>query len=227
MSEAKKPKVAIVDYQMGNLFSVEHACAAVGLDARITTDPSEILAADAAILPGVGAFGAAMDNLRQLGLVEPLLDFIGTGRPFLGICLGLQLLFTESEEFGTHKGLGFIPGRVVRFPAKDPQDVPLRVPQIGWNKIAPPAARPGAWKGTALAGIAPGEYMYFVHSFYVAPEEPDAVLTVTRYEGLEYCSGIRKHNVLATQFHPEKSAEEGLRIYRSWAASINQGTDKA
>jgi imidazole glycerol-phosphate synthase subunit HisH len=217
-----KPRTVIIDYQMGNLFSVQHACVATGLDARIASDPAEILAADAAILPGVGAFGAAMENLEKLGLVSPIKDFIASGRPFMGICLGLQLLFSESEEFGSHRGLDLIPGRVRRFPAQDPAGTALRVPQIGWNQIHPPVSRPAAWAGTPLEGVKPGEFMYFVHSYYVEPEDPGTALSLTRYEGLEYCSSVRRKNIFASQFHPEKSAAEGLKIYAAWAAGINQ-----
>jgi glutamine amidotransferase len=220
MPDAPRPKIAIIDYQMGNLFSVENACAAVGLDARITSDSRQILAADAAILPGVGAFGAAMENLRKLDLAAPVKDYIASDRPFLGICLGLQLLFSESDEFGSSKGLDVIPGTVVRFPAVGPLGAPLRVPQIGWNRILPPESNSDAWRGSILDGITPGEFMYFVHSFYVAPENKDLTLSTTRYEGLEYCSSIRKGNLVATQFHPEKSASEGLKIYTRWASSI-------
>jgi glutamine amidotransferase len=221
MAESRA-KVAVIDYRMGNLFSVEHACAAVGLEPVITSDPGVILSAAGAILPGVGAFGEAMENIGRLGLAEPIRGFIASGRPFMGICLGLQLLFTESDEFGTCKGLGLIPGRVERFPNPGPAGGPVRVPQIGWNRIRSPEGMSGSWEASPLRGIGQGEYMYFVHSFYVKPERASDVLAVTRYGGLEYCSGIRRDNLFAAQFHPEKSAHEGLRIYRNWADDVQQ-----
>lgn len=220
MHESARPRVAIIDYQMGNLFSVEHASSAVGLDAFITSDPRSIQDADAAILPGVGAFGAAMENLRKLDLDGGIKDFIATGRPFMGICLGLQLLFTESEEFGAHRGLDLVRGRVSRFPAAGSDGKRLRVPQIGWNRISAPPGRPHAWAGTPLADAGQGEYMYFVHSYCVVPDEAGDVLSRTSYEGYDYCSSVSKGNLFATQFHPEKSARKGIEIYRRWAGSI-------
>jgi imidazole glycerol-phosphate synthase subunit HisH len=213
-------RVVIIDYQMGNLFSVENACAKVGLTPIITSDPATILASDAAILPGVGAFGEAMDNIRRLGLEAPIRSAIDSGRPFLGVCLGLQLLFTESEEFGSHKGLGIIPGIVRRFSNRGPYEERIKVPQIGWNQINAPASSPLAWAGGPLEGTLPGTYMYFVHSFYVTPDVSTDVQSVTTYGGMEYCSSIRRKNIFATQFHPEKSAHEGLQLYRTWAAAI-------
>lgn len=216
------PRVAIVDYQMGNLFSVEHACAAVGLLPVVTSDPETILSSAGAILPGVGAFGEAMENIARLGLAEPLKRFIGSGRPFMGICLGLQLLFTESEEFGSHRGLDVIPGSVRRFSNRGPAGEAVRVPQIGWNQIRPREGGSQSWQEGPLRGVAEGEYMYFVHSYYVKPEQAADVLSVTRYGGIDYCSGIQRGNIFATQFHPEKSAHEGLNIYRNWADSVRK-----
>jgi glutamine amidotransferase len=220
MAEAKR--VAIIDYRMGNLFSVEHACAAVGIQPVITSDTDAILACDGAILPGVGAFGEAMENMRRLGLDGAVKRFLDTGRPFMGVCLGLQLLFEESEEFGSHRGLGLIRGSVRRFPGHSSSGETIRVPQIGWNQIRPAHGRAGDWDPSPLRGIAEGEYMYFVHSYYVAPAESADALSMTRYEGLEYCSSVRRENLFASQFHPEKSAREGLRVYRNWADTIIQ-----
>lgn len=213
-----RPKVAIVDYQLANMFSVDLACTHVGLDPEITSDPAVIAAADAVILPGVGAFGEAMQNLISLGLVDPIGEFIASGRPFLGICLGMQLLFSESEEFGQSRGLGVIPGRVVRFPESSPAGGKLRVPQIGWNRIRRPALR--SWEETPLSETADGEYMYFLHSYYVIPEKTGVQLCVTEYEGIEYCSGVASGNVFGLQFHPEKSATKGMDIYRGLASLI-------
>jgi glutamine amidotransferase len=217
---AERKRVAIIDYQAGNLFSVQHACASVGLDPIITSDPAVIAACPAALLPGVGAFGEAMGQLNRRGLVPVIADFVRSGRPFLGICLGLQLLFTESEEFGPHAGLGLIPGKVVRFASAASDGTRVRVPQIGWNQVKRPQGRSEAWEGTPLAGLHDGEYLYFVHSYYVIPQQAEDVLCVAQYGGQTYCAGIRRGNLLALQFHPEKSAHEGLRIYRHWADGI-------
>ncbi|HEY0711435.1 MAG TPA: imidazole glycerol phosphate synthase subunit HisH [Polyangia bacterium] len=213
-------KVAIIDYQAGNLFSVTHACEAVGLQPVVTADPAVIADSAAAILPGVGAFGEAMGNLRARGLDRAIAAFVASGRPFLGVCLGLQLLFSRSEEFGDHDGLGIIPGRVIRFPDRDPEGQAVRVPQIGWNQITPPADRPAAWADTPLSSIASGEHVYFVHSYHVVPDRIDDTLCVASYGGRSYCAGVRRGNLLALQFHPEKSAHAGLRIYRDWAAGL-------
>jgi imidazole glycerol-phosphate synthase subunit HisH len=217
----KSKAVGIVDFQMGNLFSVRHACSFVGLEPEIFSDFRKIKTYDALILPGVGAFGEAMRNLKELNLDKPLLDFIADGKPFLGICLGMQLLFSESEEFGTHTGLNVIPGKVVRFPNVNKSGGPVKVPHIGWNRIFPPQEKPGTpWEKTPLEGIAPGEFMYFVHSYYAVPANPKHVLTTTTYGSIAYCSSIIHGNVIATQFHPEKSAQKGLAIYQNWATTI-------
>jgi glutamine amidotransferase len=219
---AASARVAIIDYDAGNLFSVRHACAQVGLDPIVTSDPAALAGCAAAILPGVGAFGAAMGNLARLGLDRAIPDFIATGRPFLGICLGLQLLFSRSDEFGSHAGLGIIPGQVVRFPNTDTAGARLLVPQIGWNQLRPPEGQTSgeAWSDTPLAGTATGTYFYFVHSFCVVPDRAADALCTAEYGGHAYCAGIRRGNLLALQFHPEKSAHAGLRIYRQWAESI-------
>ena len=191
--------ITIVDYGIGNLRSVQKAFEAVGAATRMITRPDELAGADAIVLPGVGAFGDGMDNLRLAGLVDPLLAAVRSGRPFLGICLGMQLLFEESEEIGQHVGLGLLPGRVRRFSGE------LKVPQIGWNQIA--WRRPNALS----AGIVDGAYAYFVHSYYVEPADPSCVLATTDY-GIEYASVVGQGNVLGLQFHPEKSQAVGLRM---------------
>jgi glutamine amidotransferase len=218
MSNLNHARVAIIDYEAGNLFSVHHACKAVGLEPVITRTAKEVAEADAVILPGVGAFGPAMENLRKLDLVLPLLDFAKSGKPLLGICLGMQLLFTESEEFGNHKGLGIIPGNVVRFPLKSEKKI--RVPQIGWNRLQKPSKDVDPWFHTALKHVPNGSFMYFVHSYYVQPNDSKHILSLSNYGGIEYCSAIIEGNVTATQFHPEKSADEGMKIYRYWAKHI-------
>lgn len=202
--------ITIIDYGMGNLRSVQKGFEKVGFEAKVTDDPRDVERAEKLVLPGVGAFRDCMDNLRQGGFVEPILEHVEGGRPFLGICLGLQLLFTESEEFGRHQGLGIIPGRVVRFPADLRQGgEELKVPHMGWNQID--IRRPSP----ILKGVADGTSVYFVHSYYVIPDDESMVATVTDY-GIEFCSSVWKDNVMATQFHPEKSQSVGLSILKNF-----------
>lgn len=170
-----------------------------------------------AILPGVGAFGDAMHNLEKLDLIGPIKEFIASGKPLMGICLGMQLLFSESEEFGINQGLNVIPGKVMKFPAKNQEGEIVKIPQIGWNQIYEPTAE--KWKNTPLQAIKNNEFMYFVHSYYAKPDRDESILSLTNYKGLEYCSSILHENVFATQFHPEKSAKEGMKIYSNWAAA--------
>lgn len=218
MYKLDNPYVAVVDYEMGNLFSVAHACEYVGLNAVITSDSTIILNADAVILPGVGAFGNAMENLRRLDLEFPLKDFIAAGKPFMGVCLGLQLLFSESEEFGLHKGFGIIEGSVVRFSAQTAVGEPIKVPHIGWNQIYKSSGKD--WGNSPLRNLNEGEFMYFVHSYYPEPLSKDVILSITEYEDVQFCSSISQKNVFACQFHPEKSAAAGLEIYKQWADLI-------
>lgn len=196
--------IAIVDYGMGNLRSVEKGFLKVGVDAKITSDPLSIDNASAVVLPGVGAFRDCMKNLAGANLISSIISSINKGKPFLGICLGLQLLFSESEEFGTCKGLDVLSGRVVRFP-----EGRLKVPHMGWNKVdiinKPPI----------FAGIPDSSYFYFVHSFYVQPEQKDIIAATTEY-GCAFTSMVWKDNVFATQFHPEKSQEPGLKILKGF-----------
>jgi len=214
-------RVAIIDYEAGNLYSVQHACNFVGLESKITSDKDEILSANGAILPGVGAFGEAMENLNKRGLAETIREFVASGKPFMGVCLGLQLLFTESEEFGLHQGLDLIKGEVKRFPNKNDLGEPVKVPQIGWNQIYQKDEK--KWKNSPLNGVENGEFMYFVHSYYVTPRDKNDVLTLTNYEGIEYCSSVCRDNLFATQFHPEKSSQEGIKIYKNWAEKVKRG----
>lgn len=203
--------IAIIDYGMGNLRSVQKGFERIGFTAEVTADPARILAAEKIVLPGVGAFRDCIHNLEQGGFVEPILQVIAEGRPFLGICLGLQLLLSESEEFGLHKGLGVIPGRVVRFPeGMREQGEKLPVPHMGWNQITLKAETP------LFNGISGGSNVYFVHSYYVKPDD-QSVVTATCNYGLEFCAAIRKDNVMATQFHPEKSQAIGLQMLKNFA----------
>lgn len=193
--------IAIIDYGMGNLRSVQKAFEAVGHPARVTRRHAEIEKATHLVLPGVGAFPAGMENLRRFHLEKAIYEALGQGKPLLGICLGLQLLFSESEEFGRHQGLGLIKGRVVGFPP----DRRIKVPHVGWNQIritreAPP-----------LAGIPDGTFFYFVHSYCVVPEEEGVISTTTLY-GEEFVSSIWTGQIFACQFHPEKSQEAGLTL---------------
>jgi glutamine amidotransferase len=205
--------IAIVDYGMGNLRSVHKGFERVGFQATVTQDPQEIKTASGLVVPGVGAFRMAMENLRSLRLVDPILAFIESGKPFLGICLGLQLLFGESEEFGPQQGLGVLRGKVVRFPFADPtchsprRD--LKVPHIGWNAVQVKKRLP------ILAGIVDRAHFYFVHSYYPVPQETEIVATTTDYGG-EFTSSVGKGNLFACQFHPEKSQHVGLRILKNF-----------
>jgi imidazole glycerol-phosphate synthase subunit HisH len=213
-------QLAIIDYKMSNLFSVERACESVGMMPVITTDKNIIKNADAVLLPGVGAFGAAMDNLNKLDLVSPIIDFIDTGKPFMGICLGMQLLMTESEEFGNHRGLDVIKGTVIKFPSKNNDGLKYKVPQVGWNHIRIPTLRKkDRWNKTPLVTIPDGEYMYFVHSYYIIPENAEDILTVTNYS-TQYASSVVKDNIFGFQFHPEKSGKRGIEIYNNFKKII-------
>jgi glutamine amidotransferase len=200
---------------MGNLRSVQKGFEKIGSDAVVTADPKVVLEAEKIVLPGVGAFADCMRNLEQGGFVEPLLKVIREGRPFLGICLGLQLLFTESEEFGIHKGLGVIPGRVARFPeGMREQGEKLAVPHMGWNQLS------FRQRSCVFEGVEEGTNVYFVHSYYVQPDDESVVATTTGY-GIEFCSSICRDNIVATQFHPEKSQDVGLRILKNFAEIRN------
>jgi glutamine amidotransferase len=210
----KDRKVAIVDYNLGNLFSVFQACTSLGYDTTITNKKDDVINADYLILPGVGAFGDAINTLRQLDLVEPMKDFIASGKPFLGVCLGLQLLFTESEEFGRHKGLNIIEGVVKKFPTRNEQNNILKVPQIQWNQIFWTDQK--RWENSPLENCRNGDFMYFVHSYYVAPSSEQTIASITEYGGITYCSSIISNNIFACQFHPEKSGQHGLDIYKSF-----------
>jgi glutamine amidotransferase len=217
------PKVSIVNLGMGNLFSVKHACELFGLRVSITSSPDEIFLSDVVVLPGVGAFGDAMKNLKALGLITVLQEVAKSSRLFVGICLGMQLLMTESHEFGYHRGLGIIEGSVVRLDhPKDYSGESLKVPHIGWNRIyrLRETSDKNPWKNTLLEGVEDGVFMYFVHSFYVKPEVPNITLSFTRYGDIEFCSSIQYGNIFACQFHPERSGREGLKIYEAISSCV-------
>jgi glutamine amidotransferase len=210
-------KVAIIDYSLGNLFSVQQALTQCGAQTFISNNPEEIMTADALILPGVGAFAAAMENLKKNKLDAVIKNSISSGKSFLGICLGMQLLFNSSEEFGNSEGMGIIDGAIKKFGSTDPAKK-LHVPQVGWNTISQPEN--GKWQNTALKNINENTYMYFVHSYYCIPKYNENVLCTTVYGDITYCSAVIKNNVTATQFHPEKSGEKGLTIYKNWLNNI-------
>lgn len=201
--------IAIVDYGIGNLRSVEKAIQQVGGEGCLIDQPGQLKGAAAIVLPGVGAFGDGMDNLRRAGFVEPLLEAVDAGRPLLGICLGMQLLFSQSEEMGSHYGLGILPGNVRRFSGG------LKVPQIGWNQIH--------WlRPCPLSSNVPdSSYAYFVHSYYVTTSDAGCILATTEY-GIEYTSIVGRDNVFGIQFHPEKSQDVGLRILSNFVQWVRE-----
>lgn len=194
--------IAILDYDMGNLRSVSKALEHVGGQCVVTRDPKQAAKADKLILPGVGAFKDCMANLESYGLIEPIRAFIASGRPFLGICLGMQLLMDESEEGGRHQGLGIIPGKVQRFSP----ELGLKVPHMGWNQLKLKG------KPRLLEGMQ-DDYVYFVHSYYVAPEKKQVIAATADY-GLEFAASLESDNIFATQFHPEKSQTVGLGLLK-------------
>ena len=201
-------KLVVVDYESGNLRSVSRALESCGISPLVTGEPSELKDAGAAVLPGVGSGPAAMKALRQRGFVEPLRDFAASGRPFLGICLGLQLLLDWTDEEGGAPCLGIVPGTVRRLPESN-GGPSLKIPHMGWNSVTLKCQH------TAFSGIDSGSYFYFVHSFYADPTGDEGVVGTTEY-GLPFCSVYARDNVVATQFHPEKSGPVGLRIYRNF-----------
>ena len=203
--------IAIIDYGAGNLQSVEKALRHLGCQCQITADPGELAAAQAAVLPGVGAFGDAMGQLRARGLEEPIRQFVSSGKPFLGICLGLQILFEESEESPGVKGLGLLRGKVLRLP----KESGLKIPHIGWNSLS--VGKPGG----LFAGVEGEPYMYFVHSYYLRAEED--VVTATAEYGTTIHAAVQKGNLLACQFHPEKSGQVGLSLLENFKAMAERG----
>lgn len=217
--------IAVIDYDMGNLRSVEKAFEKIGAKARVTRDPGVIKDASHIVLPGVGAFKDCMSSLEKYGLIDPIIRSIEAGKPFLGICLGLQLLFDESSEFGRHKGLGLISGKVVRFAPHMQAEAPsagpagpggaggageLKVPHMGWNDVRKKK------DSLLLKGIPDGSFFYFVHSYYAVPDDEPVTLTATSY-GVEFASSIEKDNITACQFHPEKSQKKGLKVLKNFS----------
>lgn len=216
-------KVTVIDYGLSNLLSVCHALEHCSAEVLLTSRPQDVLAAQALVLPGVGAFRDGMAGLKRLGLIDPIRRKAGEGIPLLGICLGMQMLFDESEEFGVHKGLGLIPGRVVRIPDTDADGSPQRVPHISWQKLIPAEHldQETGFAGTALAGVRPGQECYFIHSYEAKPGAEEYRLADTVYGGRRICAAARCGSVLGVQFHPEKSGPVGLEILRSFAQFTN------
>ncbi len=208
--------IAIVDYRAGNLTSVKLALDELGRDAIITSNPDDIAKAERIVFPGVGAAGAAMRHLTEMGLAEPLRQAIAAGTPFLGICLGMQILFERSAEDGGVECLGLLPGSVERFRPRDPRD---KVPHMGWNLVRFARAHP------VFAGLPPEGYFYFVHSYYVVPTRPEHALGRTDYAGVEFCSVAGAGSVIATQFHVEKSGPLGLRLLDAFTRWDGRGAE--
>ena len=215
----KIPNVVIIDYGMGNIFSVKSACDRVGLTATISQNPDELYDSDGIIIPGVGAFKAAMSSLDNLGLSAAIRDFSKSNKTILSLCLGMQLLFTESYEFGWHKGLDIISGDVVKLNAHTIGSRNYKVPHIGWNSLKRVNSNTmesrDLWEESLLDGLPDSVYMYFLHSFYVRPEDSGLFLSTTDYGNNVFCSGLKKDNLFAFQFHPEKSGDSGLHIYKN------------
>ena len=202
--------IAIIDYGMGNLRSVQKGFEKVGFEAVVTADPKMVLEAEKVVLPGVGAFRDCMRNLEQGGFVEQILKVIADGRPFLGICVGMQLLMTDSLEFGLYEGLNVVPGHVLRFPeGMEEGDEELKVPHMGWNQLSIRHRSP------VFTGLEEGANVYFVHSYYAKPDD-ESVVAATSVYGFEFCASIWKDNIVATQFHPEKSQEAGLLMLKNF-----------
>ena len=202
--------IAIIDYGMGNLRSVQKGFEAVGVEAIVTSDSKKILSARSVVLPGVGAFKACMDNLEKFDLIDTVKRSVQSGKPFLGICLGLQLLFSQAEEFGSVSGLGILKGKVVGFKDAPNSGDPLKIPHMGWNNVEVKPSHP-------LFDSVPNQsYFYFVHSYYVVPEDRATVATTTNY-GIEFVSGIHHENIHAFQFHPEKSQQLGLTVLKNFS----------
>jgi glutamine amidotransferase len=224
-SAAPRVTAAVVDYGLGNLFSVRQACEHAGMDVVVTARGDALLASDVVILPGVGAFGDAMATLRRLDLVSVLRDIAVSDRPLIGICLGIQLLMRESHEFGVHQGLGVIDGNVVRLGSVHQGARDIKVPQVQWNRIfraehERPQTDP--WAATPLAGVTDGEFMYFAHSYHVKPADPSVTVAVSRYGDTEFCAALGWRNVFASQFHPERSGGPGLQVYRNIAMTVGR-----
>lgn len=210
------PSCVIIDYGIGNVFSVAEALKKLDASFVLTSDRAAILAADRVILPGVGAFGRAADTLREMHLDETIYDFIATGRPFLGICVGMQVMMEQGLEFGTHRGLGLFKGTVEKIAVNDQNGRPLRVPLIGWNAVHPTGA--SRWQGTPLSDLAPPSDFYFVHSYAVQAADPDDVAAIVHAGTGRITAAIQRDNITGVQFHPERSAGAGRSFLSGFLA---------
>jgi len=220
-SDGNKSLIAIIDLGLGNLFSVKNACDQVGLNGMLTSSPEDIQNADALILPGVGAYGDAMHAMNSLLLISELKKFANSGKPFMGVCLGMQLLMNYGTEFGNFVGLGLIEGSAERFQNPKTAKGFLKVPEICWNQLSKmPRQSQDTWMETPLEGLPNGVYMYFNHSYYVKPSDPKEVIATTIYGDIEFCSAIKKGNIFGIQCHPERSGKAGLVVYRNFAQMI-------
>lgn len=208
-----QPDVCVIDYGVGNLLSVRRGFEQCGARVTVTDDPAKILAAPRVVLPGVGAFANGMSELVKRRLDAVVRDVARRGTPLLGICLGMQMLLDESDEFGQSKGLGIIPGRVITVPKTGTNGHPQKIPHLGWNALAVSPGRSG-WSDTILADVAPGEAVYFVHSFMAAPDDPADRLADSLYGGVAVSAAIGRGKVFGCQFHPEKSGDVGLKVLR-------------
>jgi imidazole glycerol-phosphate synthase subunit HisH len=204
-------KIAVIDYGIGNVRSILGAFENQGADVILTNNKDEILKSDGLVLPGVGAFSHGMENLISYGLVDVIKEYAALDRPLMGICLGMQLLFEESEEFGKTEGLGLILGKVVKLPTKDNQNEKL--PHVSWNELN---SNKAPWENTILAETEEGSDMYFVHSFVVQPRDSYNILSLTEYSNYHFCSSVKKGNIYGCQFHPEKSGQTGLKIIKNF-----------
>jgi glutamine amidotransferase len=204
-------KIAVIDYGIGNVRSILNAFENQGADVFLTNSKDAILKSDGLVLPGVGAFSHGMNNLEYYDLVDVIKKYVVSGKPFMGICLGMQLLFEESEEFGQTSGLGLISGKVVKLPTKD--DKNEKLPHVSWNELNVKSAQ---WTDTILEDIEEGSDMYFVHSFVAQPKDSDNILSITEYSSHNFCSSVNKGNIYGCQFHPEKSGKTGLKIIKNF-----------
>lgn len=209
--------VTVVDCGLGNLFSIQRAFGQLMIPTEITSDPERLSQAQYLVLPGVGAFGDGMKNLQARGLIEPIRRHARSGRPLIGICLGMQLLFTQSEEFGSHEGLGLIEGKVMRLQGRGRDGLPVKIPHVGWSELLLPDHR-RSWDATVLEGAEGGQAMYFVHSYVPHPQDDSVTVAQMEYGGHRYCALVQRGAVVGCQFHPEKSGELGLALLRNWSA---------
>lgn len=228
-SSRHSPVVTVLDYNCGNLFSIEHALREIGANFEISNSPDRVRRSDMIILPGVGAFQEGMKHLEGEGLIEPILTHVRNNKPILGICLGMQLLMSESEEFGSSRGLNLIKGKTVKLSVSQGDLRTFKIPHVGWNRIMPPRgkiknftqAKEYIWKNTLLDGIPPESAMYFVHSYIVVPEYRHCIIAETEYANNVFCSVVQDNNVFGCQFHPERSGELGLNIYRQFVFGMS------